>query len=836
MARARNDAAVKKRINNSMKAALQTTPVSAPPPPPPPPVVNFYTDRITTYEQFRQFLFNQVGKEYGRIDDEHWPAYARQALVDGLQSLVGGHNLVDPDKSSAEDRARIFEPYDAFYKMFHALWAPRANRKGVHLNWTPETWRYFRDMIRFRSSKLLLTSQERMRREAERTLFRVDGNNEQKIVGTREVLPYLKQLFTKHHFFFDPAHFLHLSPRDPNYICYTPDERHSERDIVVETTISKYVKKFFPATTDAVLREIADLHKYSCVEDGIQFFSSLEDMLRVYRDGPGSCMSKADNAYNSHIHPLAAYANRPGVRLAAMRATGGEGTTYSARAFVYEPEDDSPKRFIRIYGSDLMKARLLKRGYVHGDWAGATLNKIPALDRNGDELKDTWVLPYLDCVVHTAVQSVVTNSHTDHWAIGTEDQCRGLGTGVKGAVWKSATSAGGLVGTYEAYNRRRHAYWRAQITGERYVVPTQTTFNEHDEIACFHCTNGCERPYVVPLRTTVVTEELGHAPVIRWACDICTASMMANKMLVPLENQQHEGMPLLGYYRVVFSIPREGIKDEIRSAHEGAAVLRHTTPATHIYTTADRLEDYGYVQLSPDYYPPATTAARKHATQLDNGWVRTEDLVTTVFNEPAIKQRCWFLGQNVDEALQFFPQDPIRLARAFKLGRFFVEGNKITYDPKGSFRPTDRRATLKRTGEYDEDIENLTTAERVPLVEVFNVFYGYWGYRNGLGGIARDNVLEALHQILPRVDFAFLMHCSKTYMGMRTDEFAGVDGITSLSPQMRAIFHASYSTSEGLFGPKPPGKSRAPVVSTPYFTFAAHTTTPTFSISTVTNN
>lgn len=192
----------------------------------------------------------------------------------------------------------------------------------------------------------------------------------------------------------NPLHFIHLSRDEPLYVAYTPDANYGKQDRRVKTTIGRYLKKHFPTLTDGEVRTLSDTFKYHFSVEDVMFATTEDEFVSVYREGPHSCMSYGLDSGNiqSHVHPVVAYAV-PGMRLAYLRREG----KINSRCLVFDnPTDKNDKRYVRVYGDELLARKLETLGYARGPLKDVVLRKIPAQTMDGRVMHNTFVVPYID--------------------------------------------------------------------------------------------------------------------------------------------------------------------------------------------------------------------------------------------------------------------------------------------------------------------------------------------------------------------------------------------------------------------------------------------------------
>jgi hypothetical protein len=173
---------------------------------------------------------------------------------------------------------------------------------------------------------------------------------------------------------------VHASTEDSRMVAYTPDSAFGVSDRQLRTSLGKLLRKLYPYEQDHDLEAVVTEHNAD-ISNEIEFVTG-DDIIAAYDNGCASCMT--DKSSRQRGNPLQAY-NAPHIRLAVLRDGSGK---VKARCLVYEPSPDD-LRFIRVYGDQTLKKRLIRRGYKPGTWHGAKFNTISIGD-------DKYLMPYLD--------------------------------------------------------------------------------------------------------------------------------------------------------------------------------------------------------------------------------------------------------------------------------------------------------------------------------------------------------------------------------------------------------------------------------------------------------
>ena len=302
-------------------------------------------------------------------------------------------------------------------------------------------------------------------REAVRMLFR-----DYQMVDFTPTSTMDEQLL--HFLYLTPEHFVHISKDTPMYIAYTPDATYGRQDRRVKTTVGRYLKKFYSdSLNDQQIRQLVDSFRYHYGTEDIHWAATPEEMVEVYTSGPGSCMSHTfvpanDVRWGSHCHPVEVYGYAQGIRMAYLKRDG----KINSRCLVFEnPDNPEDKRWIRIYGDEVLRMKLEANGYRHGSLVGAKLPKIQALRKSGRPLPDTYVMPYIDDVTSDDRFYQGVRLEGDVWIVCHRRETRHI-----------AVQTNGLIGEHKNYYRANDA---------RYVIPGE----EEEQVQCWDCGENVSR-------------------------------------------------------------------------------------------------------------------------------------------------------------------------------------------------------------------------------------------------------------------------------------------------------------------------------------------------------
>jgi hypothetical protein len=767
------------------------------PPPVQGPINNFYTDKIVSKDAMLAFIDQQF----------QCRRYHGMNPADYIPNLVsnGGYQLTPLGTCSAPD-LKFIAAHSSFFERIANL----RKRDDVYTELqtgkpvTDDNWMLYRDIMRIYSWEQMLTPEEKQRLARSATPLYIQTTGSQRgIVFRREPLKYRSKLLGPYKISFDPAHFVHLSNKDPAYIRFTPDEKSRERDLVVETTISKYLRKYHPSLTDEQLRDIANLHKFEYLEDGVLFFDDPKDIARVYMNGPDSCMSKQENVYKSPVHPAQMYGNSPGVKLAALP---GAGEKFAGRCFVYDnPDNPADKRLIRVYGDSALHHKLEKKGYRLGNWENVKLRKIPFCDKNGKPLPATFVLAYIDDLVtgngsDSSAQYVYTDDDKDYWIVVRRNQGNALSMTNKDKhpLLVAGTGTSGAIGQHLSYNAMRHNSYEFRFSpdGPRYREPSIVSVNEWNEFRCSACGGIFDLEYGTLWLKSTPTTEKWKAPSTRM-CRVCKTQHAAGyhtlhkddkEILIAMDN-------FIGLHKtkkIIVSMADVATKDR----------------GNYDFLFPYQLIEHGYVRLHPFLYGRSEYEPKEKCTPLDGQWVRTADLIETVFGKPAIKGACYFLGQTTAGVLQYFPMDNSLIEKAFKEGRFVLVGDKIEYREDSRFSAMKRKKYFKVIGELEEEEDDaeatrfeqqFQTDTSVPIIELMNLIAGFHYAVQAMVNPGRmrvsldDTIINTLRRMHPRVSMDILYMLVQTYTyAVKQDSFAGVESSLGIYTQLATVFAHGY--------------------------------------------
>jgi hypothetical protein len=182
-------------------------------------------------------------------------------------------------------------------------------------------------------------------------------------------------------------HYAHMSRVMPGQVAFTPTEEYGVQNRKIRMTVARYLDKFarfhngdLALTTKEIARYVAIVKAHA--DQQLKIARAGADIVKVYLNGPSSCMSHAVGDYETGgVHPVSAYGDSDlGVAYLGDPATG-----VSARSIVWPDK----KIYIRIYGDDTLRLVLEENGYKNDSLAGAT---FPAIRLTGGR----YLFPYID--------------------------------------------------------------------------------------------------------------------------------------------------------------------------------------------------------------------------------------------------------------------------------------------------------------------------------------------------------------------------------------------------------------------------------------------------------
>lgn len=235
-------------------------------------------------------------------------------------------------------------------------------------------------------------------------------------------------------------HFPHLSMLDPTKIAFTPTWEDGVADRQQQISLGKYIKKFHPHIPEYLVKEMQEYLNNLLVDIKVEFTTDFNKIYNIYHQCAPACMSKGSTSYSTHPrHPLEAYIGAPGLSLAYIE----KDNQFISRCFTYaNPEQETDKRYVRVYGDSVIAAQLDKMGYRRASLEGV---RIPRIQLTVNK-KAVYLVPYIDDHSQGAqgtgtVQAVKEDPEDDTKLIICNNQASGaLGSTAAGyvvvPVWK----------------------------------------------------------------------------------------------------------------------------------------------------------------------------------------------------------------------------------------------------------------------------------------------------------------------------------------------------------------------------------------------------------------
>ena len=203
-----------------------------------------------------------------------------------------------------------------------------------------------------------------------------------------------------------PDTFPHPSKSEPGKLAYTPSVEYGVQDRQIRSTPGSYLAKFFPIMAPEQIQRLAlqFAGKYEAID--LKLATEPDDIVRVYKDGPNSCMSHDAGVFDGHLHPCYVYGAGE-LAVAYLEPNG----IINARALCWPDE----AVYGTIYGDIArMRSALETAGYRNGSLSGARILKIENENGNG------YIMPYIDgyysvedCGDHFTIDGSVPADNTE---------------------------------------------------------------------------------------------------------------------------------------------------------------------------------------------------------------------------------------------------------------------------------------------------------------------------------------------------------------------------------------------------------------------------------------
>ena len=195
-------------------------------------------------------------------------------------------------------------------------------------------------------------------------------------------------------------HFVHLSvtETETETVAYTPSEQYGEADRQVRLKFGRYLRKAFPAFTDAEIQAYVIALKSALALANaparLQFTTDRETITRIFETPMCACnstyVSCMHDKFTGEVRPYHVYADSPDVAVAYVTV----GDEIRARSVV-STKDKTWVRCYSIQSGDndadcgTLKAMLKEAGYTSGELYGNRLTKLASSRRKP-------MLPYID--------------------------------------------------------------------------------------------------------------------------------------------------------------------------------------------------------------------------------------------------------------------------------------------------------------------------------------------------------------------------------------------------------------------------------------------------------
>ena len=183
-------------------------------------------------------------------------------------------------------------------------------------------------------------------------------------------------------------HFVHVARQNTSNIAFTIDEKKALLDQHTAMRPSKYLTTYYNKILkeDEIRAWVGKFKKEHDKDAVLHLAYTAKDIVRVYRNGPGSCMG-GKKRFLSKVHPASCYEG-PDLAIAYAQRQGH----ISARCVVWPAK----KLYSRIYGDiHFLQELLHEEGYQEGSMRGARMTKI----KDGDR----YVCPYIDYEGHVHI-------------------------------------------------------------------------------------------------------------------------------------------------------------------------------------------------------------------------------------------------------------------------------------------------------------------------------------------------------------------------------------------------------------------------------------------------
>lgn len=183
-----------------------------------------------------------------------------------------------------------------------------------------------------------------------------------------------------------PNHFVHVSSQESGMVTYVPNAEKGKKDVRVRMLPGKYLRKFYPDMSEDDVRRWANIHRDLHTDEDVKFAVTREEIREVYMNGPSSCMTHDADVFACRpIHPVEVYGASPTAVVAYLDRESG----ISGRCLC--DIGTNPPRYSRIYGDDVLRAKLERLGFVAATEGLVGMKLAKLTDKFG-----RIVMPYVD--------------------------------------------------------------------------------------------------------------------------------------------------------------------------------------------------------------------------------------------------------------------------------------------------------------------------------------------------------------------------------------------------------------------------------------------------------
>ena len=184
-----------------------------------------------------------------------------------------------------------------------------------------------------------------------------------------------------------PFHFVHFNENDPNLIAFTANDKVGKKDGKTFIKPGKYLAQYSSLDNEQI-KAVVTNYKHEFVPPKIHYATSADDAVRIYEEGPNSCMR--GKGWKEIEHPTRVYYG-PDISLAYIKNKSGKGV--SARSIIRT--DRTPNEYIRIYGDEALMKKAFNAVGIKQSSDGIRGCRIPLLWRENEEQK-ALLMPYID--------------------------------------------------------------------------------------------------------------------------------------------------------------------------------------------------------------------------------------------------------------------------------------------------------------------------------------------------------------------------------------------------------------------------------------------------------